>query len=91
MTPDDFARSRIEKLLQLAKEYLETDEVLSKRYVTLARRIAMRHRIKLGNKLFCKKCGILFVFGKTVKARTSKGRVLRICLKCNRARQAGRS
>ena len=50
------SKDRIAKLLHLSKEVLKDDEELSKRYVKLARKIAMRHRIKLGNRLFCKKC-----------------------------------
>ncbi|MBI5228610.1 ribonuclease P, partial [Candidatus Micrarchaeota archaeon] len=60
------ARKRVETLLSLAKEMWEKDKTLSKRYVQLARKIGMRHQLKLGNKRFCKKCDTIFIPGKTV-------------------------
>ncbi|MEW5955339.1 MAG: ribonuclease P [Candidatus Micrarchaeota archaeon] len=87
MNADEIARERIRKLLRLAREALDEDEKLSKRYVDLAKRIAMRHRIKLGNKLFCKKCGIVFVQGKTLRVRVSNKIPVYVCVTCSAARK----
>ena len=61
------------------------DEALSKRYVSLARKIAMRHRLPLGSKSFCKKCGVVFIPGKTLRVRvaSSKKAVIYECLACH--------
>jgi len=89
MNADAIARQRIATLLELAETMWERDKALSKRYVRLARRIAMRHRIRLGNALFCKKCDSIFVPGRTVKVRksASRGAVLYVCMECGAARK----
>ncbi|MEK6954896.1 MAG: ribonuclease P [Candidatus Micrarchaeota archaeon] len=85
MNLDNIAMGRCEKLLLMAKEMYDEDKALSKRYVSLARKIAMRHRLPLGSKSFCKKCGSIFIPGKTLKVRvaSSKKGVIYECLKCN--------
>ncbi len=83
------ARERVDRLLELAREFLEESEEHSKRMVLLARRLAMRHRIKLGNRLFCKGCNSLFVPGKTLKVRVEKGKVQWTCLACGKKRTIG--
>ena len=89
MNADEIARERIRKLLRMARENLEKDGKLSKRYVELAKRIAMRHRIKLGNKLFCKKCGTVFVQGKTLRVRVSNKIPVYVCAACGAAGKVG--
>lgn len=87
MNLNEIAMGRCERLLALAAEKWDAEPELSKRYVSLARKIAMRHRLHLGPKRFCKKCDSVFVPGKTLKVRTSKEKnaVLYICLSCNSA------
>ncbi len=84
MNIDDIAFGRCQKLLELAREMFPEDKALSRRYVELARKIAMRHRIPLGSKEFCKKCGIIFIHGKTLNVRISpsKGAAVYICTNC---------
>ncbi|MFH0972214.1 MAG: ribonuclease P [Candidatus Micrarchaeota archaeon] len=84
MNLDQIASRRCGKLLKMAAEIYDSDKALSKRYVQLARRIAMRHRIPLGSKLFCKKCSTIFIHGKTLKVRIapSKKAVIFICNNC---------
>ncbi len=82
-------RERVEKLLALAREFLEEDEASSKRFVQIARRLAMRHREKLGSRLFCKKCNAVFVQGKTVKSRVQGGKVTWTCTRCGSRRVVG--
>ncbi len=74
MNINDVARRRCEKLLLLAARTLDSDETLAKRYVSLARRIAARHRLPLGNKAFCKECGLPWIPGKTVRVRLGRKR-----------------
>ena len=85
---NDYARERCVKLIQMARERVKTDETLSKKYVRLARKIAQRHRVHLGNKEFCKKCGIVWVVGDTVRVRNERGQktTLYICV-CNNVRR----
>jgi RNase P subunit RPR2 len=85
-------RERISVLLGLAKDFLEEDGKLSKYYVSLARKLAMKKQIKLGRKLFCRECDTVFVHGKSVKARLdSKKRVLWVCLNCGKVTVIGMS
>jgi len=89
MNADDFARERCGKLLALARKFFPVEPALAKRYVRLARAIASRHRISLGNRAFCKKCGTVFIPGKTLRVRLSpsKKAVLYICLSCSNVRR----
>lgn len=66
---NEIAKERCDKLLALAKETYEKNQELALRYVKLARAIAMRHRLKLGRKLFCKKCNTIFIPGFTIVTR----------------------
>ena len=85
MNLNAIARSRCEKLIALAKEMYSEDSILAKRYVSLARKIAMRHRFSLGRRFFCRECDAIFIPGKTLKIRISPSqrRVLYTCLSCN--------
>ncbi|MFA6048500.1 MAG: hypothetical protein WC792_00960 [Candidatus Micrarchaeia archaeon] len=86
---DSIVRQRVGKLLELARESLDSDAEGSRSLVALARRLAMRHRVKLGSRLFCKKCGTLFVAGKTFKARVEKRRAVWACINCGSKRAVG--
>lgn len=85
MNLDEIAHARCEKLLKMAKKIYDEDAALSKRYVSLARKIAMRHRLPLGSKAFCKKCGVIYIPGKTLKVRVavSKQSVIYECIVCH--------
>ncbi|HLC37929.1 MAG TPA: hypothetical protein VJI71_00565 [Candidatus Norongarragalinales archaeon] len=87
MNANKIAEARCGKLLEMAKETFAEDEKLSRRYVSLARKMAMRHRISLGNRSFCKKCNAVFILGKTLKVRLSKGLRLYICVSCGFTRR----
>ncbi|MEM4662453.1 MAG: ribonuclease P [Candidatus Diapherotrites archaeon] len=86
------ALNRIHKLFEQAEKNFTQRPDRSKRYVELARKIAMRHNIKFDVKLkkkFCKKCGAYLVIGKNAKIRVS-GRLLKItCCECNFTRKIG--
>lgn len=81
------AKERCEKLLRMAREIYSKEPSLAKRYVLLARKISMRHRISLGNREFCKKCSTIFIPGRTLKVRLAKGIRLNICSSCGFTRR----
>ncbi len=93
VSKNDVARQRCEKLLELAAKTHAADKKLSLRYVTLARKLAMRHRIPLGGKKFCKKCGNVFIAQETLKVRldSKNKRVQWICLPCGAKKSFGYS
>ncbi len=90
---EEVAWARCKKLFEMARAQLEKNPSRSKRYVLLARKIAMRHRLSLGSKDYCKKCGVVLVPGATLKVRSSSKTksVLYICLVCGAARKFGYS
>jgi ribonuclease P protein subunit RPR2 len=82
----ELARERIDILIACALK--EKDEELAGRQAKLARKVAMRFRVRLpyeARQLFCKKCKSFIVPGKSARVRVgrSKIRAVRItCLKC---------
>ncbi|MEM1634294.1 MAG: ribonuclease P protein component 4 [Candidatus Aenigmatarchaeota archaeon] len=69
------AKERIKILLKLAQEKVrEKDYQLARRYVELARKIALRanFRLKKLKRFFCKKCNIPLIFGLTARVRLNK-------------------
>lgn len=88
---NSIAAERCAKLLTLARQIYSSEPALAKRYVFLARQLAMRHRIPLGAKDFCKACGLVWIPGRTVKVRTSArtARVIYACLACGATRSFG--
>lgn len=85
------AFERCQKLLGFARAEYSHNPGRARRYVQLARKIAMRHRLPLGSKEFCRKCGVVFIHGKTLKVRTSPKTkmVFYACLKCGAVRKFG--
>jgi ribonuclease P protein subunit RPR2 len=79
-------RERCNYYLALARKAWKRSPALAKRYVTIARRLAMRHRVRLGSKEFCKSCGAPFVPGITLRVRLAGKKALYICLACNRVK-----
>lgn len=68
---DEFARE-VDYLFDLARKKLADSPTLAKKYVSMARALAMRHRIPLGKerkRLFCKACGMPQIAGRNVKVR----------------------
>lgn len=67
---------------------LEKDQELAERQARLAKKIAMRYRVRLpygARQLFCKKCKAFIVPGKSARVRVgrAKTRAVRItCLRC---------
>ena len=90
---DNAAGKRIDTLLSLSQAaYFEGEQELSNRYVTLARKIAMRHRLKIGVEAFCKHCNQIFCEqGKTHKVRVISGKAYRVCGFCGKRRMTGKA
>ncbi len=84
------ARQRIERLFELARQVSEKKPELARRYVGLARRIGMRHNVRLPARLkrtFCKACNSLLIPSKTVRIRAKKRVVVVTCLVCGAAKR----
>jgi len=83
------ARERISYLLERAQKYKDVDYELARRYVELARKIAMKYRVRIRKEqkmLYCKKC--LYPYKSTrIRVRIRKGRVIMTCLNCGYERR----
>ncbi len=84
------ARERIAILFFLARAAFATHPELSNRYVELARRIAMRQRIRIDRgfrREFCRRCSSFLVPGSTSRVRVQGGNVVVTCLCCRKRRR----
>jgi RNase P subunit RPR2 len=72
---------RIDTLLAEAEGCIKEREKDSIRYIKLARKLAQRHRISLGERkqVFCSKCLKVFVPGYNCKVRVSREKKEIIC------------
>ena len=79
----EIASRRIHFLLSKAQEIKFEDYELARRYVELARKIAMRYRVRVPKnlRLYCKKCGYPYRHDR-LRVRISKSRVIITCLNC---------
>lgn len=78
------ARNRIDSLFTQAAELArEGDTELSRRYVTLARRIGMKVDIPVGHRMdYCRKCNAYMLPSRTCRVRVNRGRKVIACLVC---------
>ena len=86
------ARERIEILFQEAKAMFNEDPKLSNRYVQLARKIAMKYKVKMPSSLkrrICAKCHHYLVPGKNLRVRMQKGNSIYHCLDCKNIMRFG--
>ncbi|MFQ5800938.1 MAG: ribonuclease P protein component 4 [Candidatus Hydrothermarchaeales archaeon] len=84
------ARERMDILLNLAGEVFHSDRELSRRYVSLARRIGMRYNVRLTKKdklMVCKRCNSFLVPGVNCRVRTHALRAVITCLECGSVRR----
>ena len=84
------AEERIERLFESAYLAFGKDPALSKRYVILARKIAMKYRVKIPGRYrssYCRKCLEFFSPGKNTRTRINNGRVTITCLNCGYTRR----
>ena len=83
------AKERIKILFEMMESMKHEDYELARRYVELARRIAMKYRLKMPKKyklLFCKKCLYPYKEGR-FRVRIRKSRVIITCLNCGHERR----
>lgn len=86
------AKERIEILLTQARKVARKDSALSKRYVSLARRISKRTKVRIPGeqkRYLCKSCGMPLVQGVNARVRLyvrGSGLVI-TCLSCGIARR----
>jgi ribonuclease P protein subunit RPR2 len=81
------ARERIAILFTRAAEFFPSDPLASDRCVELARRIAMRQRVRIDRTLrrqFCRHCHRFLVPGRNVRVRIHHRRVVITCSGCGR-------
>ncbi len=82
------ALERVERLLEMAKETWNEDPDRARRYVELARKIAMKGRVRLPRRLkrsFCKRCNAPLIPGETARVRLRTNRMPHVsvtCLEC---------
>ncbi|MCI4330414.1 MAG: hypothetical protein L3K19_01010 [Thermoplasmata archaeon] len=86
------AQERISDLFALAEqEAVRGHHGLADRYVGLARRIGMRYNVRLPmeyRELYCRRCSVHWVEGRTVRTRLRSRRRVRTCLQCGWVRRA---
>ncbi|OPY28617.1 MAG: Ribonuclease P protein component 4 [Methanocella sp. PtaU1.Bin125] len=81
----DMAGQRIERLFGLAERACRDRPDLADRYVDIARRISMRHRVSIPGGLkrhVCKECGGYMAPGVNARVRIDGRNVLITCLRC---------
>ena len=79
------AKNRIRFLFKHANEVFKEDSKASDRYVKIARRIAMKYKIRLPSSLkkrFCKHCHRFLVPGVNARVRLHKHRLIYYCFGC---------
>lgn len=88
----NIASERIIILFHEAKLMFKEDPKFSNKYVKLARKIAMKYKVKIPSKLkrqFCKNCLHFLVPGRNLRVRTSKGNIVYFCLDCKHHTRIG--
>ena len=79
------AKERINELFKQAQ--LADSQTLANRYVTLARKISMKYKVRIPSNLkrqFCKHCYKYLRQGKTVRVRRTAKGIIYTCLHCNK-------
>ena len=91
-TQQRIALERIAELfLQAEKNFVEYPK-LSDRYVVLARKIAMRYKVRFNDfqkRLFCKGCSSYLKPGVNSTLRLVSGRIVLRCVSCGHVRRFG--
>ena len=81
------AKERIKELFKQADAIFNEEPKLADRYVMLARKIAMKYKVKIPSRLkrkFCKHCYKYLKPGVNCRVRIAKSRVIYYCLNCKR-------
>jgi len=83
----EIALERINILFNEAEKTFSKNKALADRYVSLARKIAMKVKLKLPLKLkrkFCKHCYKFLMPGVNSRIRTRNGKVVISCFECKK-------
>ncbi len=83
----DMAHQRIIRLFDLAEQEFRLNPERSDRYVKLARRIAMRYRVRMPPELkqrLCRHCHVYLVPGATARTRLQGTHITTTCLSCGK-------
>lgn len=81
------AKEHIRVLFKEAEKRYKEDPKLSNKYVKLARKIAMKFKVKLTSvqkRKFCKHCYIFLMPGSNARVRTKDGNIVYYCLSCKK-------
>jgi ribonuclease P protein subunit RPR2 len=81
------ARERIGTLFNQARQMFSENPERSNRYVEIARKIAMRQRIRIDHEFrrqYCHHCYAFLVPGQNMRVRVHRGNVVVTCLSCTR-------
>jgi ribonuclease P protein subunit RPR2 len=79
----NIAKQRIKELFEEA----EKNKNMANRYVELARKIAMKNRVRIPSELkrrFCKHCYKYLVPGKNLRVRIQNNHIVYSCLECKK-------
>ena len=77
------ARSHVDGLFRQVQE----DSSRGDRYIALARKVAMKFKLKLGSdqkRMFCKHCYKALYPGKNLRIRVHEHRIIYYCLECKK-------
>jgi len=83
----DIAKERITILFKQAESRFKENKSLANRYVTLARKLAMKVKIKIPKehkRKFCKHCYKYLMPGENSRIRTRDGKVIISCFECKK-------
>ncbi len=78
---------RVKELFALADDMFPQDRALAQRYVDLARKMSMRHKVRMPSELkrkFCKHCYAYLRPGSTSRVRLQKSKVVMFCFSCKK-------
>jgi ribonuclease P protein subunit RPR2 len=81
------AKEHITKLFTQAKQVAKENPSLANRYVTLARKTAMKFKIRLPSeqkRLFCPHCYRFLQPGRNLRTRIHEHRIIYSCLDCKK-------
>jgi ribonuclease P protein subunit RPR2 len=81
------AKKDIVEFFKLAKSSFKLDRKKANLYVHKARKLAMKHNIRLSSsvkKRFCKHCYSYLVPGENCRIRTRAGKIVYYCLECKK-------
>jgi ribonuclease P protein subunit RPR2 len=87
----EIAQKRVDILFLQAERIFSEDSRLADRYVTLARKLALKYKISFSKEQkvkFCKNCSSFLVNGNNARIRLSKGNIVIKCLNCNTIRRS---